>query len=161
MTEIVHHLKKPHYLVCVNKESYSEVAVKFAVYLAHRNKGYVSILHVIEVTDFQTLGSIANKMRKEMHENAQKVLNRMGEICHETGEMIPTIILREGLIASEILNVVENDNTFSMLLVGASPESTIKSKILPPLVSESGKRLQVPVLVVPGNLTEAQMAQLT
>lgn len=161
MVNVQHHVTKPHYLVCVNGEGYSEVALKFAGYLAHRNGGYVSILHVIETKDFQTIGKVAEKMRREMLDAAEVLLTHLSELCYETVEITPSVLIREGLIEAEIIKVIEEDRSINMLLVGAAPEATIRSKILPPLVSESGKRLQIPIMVVPGNLTENQIANLT
>lgn len=149
--------KKATYLVCVNAEQYSEVALHFTCNLAKRNNGSVLLLHVIEPADYQTIGIVADKMRKEMHDESQKLLNEMAGKAKEWSGIMPIVMVREGLIEDEIIAVVGEDPTIQMLIAGVSSESSKKSKIIPPLVSALGRKLLIPMLIVPGNITRQQM----
>jgi nucleotide-binding universal stress UspA family protein len=152
---------KVTYLVCVSKEPYSRVALQFACSLVDRDKNAaISILHVMEPADYQSFGSVAEKMRQERRNDAEKLLH---ELAHDVvdSKMTPIFMVREGLIEEEIMKVIEEDNSIQMLIVGAASETGAKSKIIPPLVSQIGTKLLIPILIVPGNLTEQQIEVLT
>ncbi len=150
-------LKKANYLVCVNAEEYSEVALHFTCHLAKKNNGSILLLHVIEPADFQTIGMIAEKMRKEKHAESQELLNELAGKAKEWSGIMPIVMVREGLIEDEIIAVVEEDPTIKMLVTGVSSESSKKSKIIPPIVSAIGSKLKIPMLIVPGTLTNEEM----
>lgn len=153
--------KKVNYLVCVNSEKYSEVALHFACSTAKQNNGSVIMLHVIEPADYQTLGSVADKMKKELTANAENLLNKLAGKVKEWSGITPVLMVKEGLIEDEIISLIEEDKSINMLVVGVAPETSIKSKIIPPIVSALGSKLHVPMLIVPGNLSTKQIEDLT
>lgn len=152
---------KVNYLVCVNSESYSEVALHFTCSLARQNNGSVIILHVIEPNDYQTIGSVANKIREEQTAESEALLKELAGKVKEWSGITPVLVMREGLIENEIIALIEEDRTINMLVAGTAPETSVKSKILPPLVAAIGRKLNIPMLIVPGNLTDKQIEDLT
>ena len=153
--------KKVNYLVCVNNEPYSEVALHFACKLAKNNNGLVTILHVIEPSDYHSLGGVEHAMRSEKHDDAQKLLDTLSSKAYEWSGIVPIVLLKEGQIEDEIIEVVGGDETVNMMLVGAAPDGANKSKILPPLVSSLGTKFAIPMMIVPGNLSEDKVKILT
>ena len=153
--------KKANYLVCVNSEEYSEVALHFTCYLARKNNGSILLLHVIEPADYQSIGMVAEKMRKEQHTESQKLLNELAGKAKDWSGIMPIVMVREGFIEDEIMAVIKEDRTIKMLITGVSSENSKKSKIVPPLVSALGSKLMIPMLIVPGTLTEQQMEDIT
>lgn len=150
-----------NYLVCVNSEEYSEAALQFACRLAKQNNGKIIILHVIEPVDYQSIGSIAEKMRREKIDEAEKLLIKLADKTATWFDRRPALLVKEGLIEEQIISLVEKDLSINMLIVGTAQETNIKSKILPPLVTNLGNKLQIPMLIVPGGLTEYQIKLLT
>ena len=153
--------KKENYLVCVNSEHYSEVALHFTCFLAKKDHGSILLLHVIEPADYQSLGMVADKMRKEKHEESQALLSELAKKAQEWSGVMPTVMVREGLIEDEIIAVVEADPSIKMLIAGVASESSKKSKIIPPLVSAISTKLLIPMLIVPGALTNQEMEDVT
>jgi nucleotide-binding universal stress UspA family protein len=154
-------IEKVTYLVCVNKEGYSRVALRFACALAksHPN-ATISLLHVMEPADYQSFGAVAEKMRTERKQEAEKLLHSLSEEVLDS-KMMPTLIVREGLIDDEIIKVVEEYGSIQMLIVGVANETSVKSKIVPPLVSQIGQKVHVPMMIVPGSMKDEQMILLT
>lgn len=150
-------IKKTNYLVCVNSEEYSEVALHFTCHLAKKNNGSIVLLHVIEPGDYQSIGMVAEKMRKERFNESQKLLNELAGKAKEWSGITPIVMVREGFIEDEIIAVVDEDSSIKMLITGVSKESSKKSKIIPPLVSALGSKLRIPMLIVPGTITKQQM----
>lgn len=152
---------KTNYLVCVNNEKYSEVALHFATKLAQSNNGSVTILHVIEPADYQSFGGVAAAMRSEQIQETEKLLDYLSQKVREWSNITPCLLATEGVIENEIISVVKNDSSINMLIVGAASSSSSKSKILPPLVASLGSKLSIPMLIVPGNMTDQKIEELT
>lgn len=144
---------KSDYLVCVNSEKYSEVALRFACKIAKGNNASVIILHVIEPSNYNSFGAIADKMLVESHQNANILLKSLSKIAHQEYNITSQLAVKEGLIEEQIIDFLENHDTVKMLLIGSSSnDGPIKSKVLPSLVEQTGKKLKVPINIVPGNL---------
>jgi nucleotide-binding universal stress UspA family protein len=149
------------YLVCVNKEDYSRVALRFACALVKNHpNATISLLNVMEPADYQSFGAVADKMRTERRQEAEKLLNCLSEEVLDS-KITPILIVREGLIEEEIIKVVEEYNNIQMLIVGVAHKTSIKSKIVPPLVSQIGQKVHVPMMIIPGSMKEEQIALLT
>lgn len=152
--------KQTNYLVCVNSEEYSEAALHFTCYLAKKNNGSVILLHVIEPSDYLSIGMVADKIRQEKHEESQKLLNELAGKAKDKSGLMPMVIVREGLIEDEIIAAVEEDPTIRMLIVGVSGKNSKKSKTTQLLVSTIGSKINIPMLVVPGTFTIQQMEEV-
>lgn len=148
--------RKTNYLVCVNSEDYSKIALKFACRIANKNNGIVTILNVIEPADYQSFALVADAIKEEKRQETEALLQSLAEEL----DVIPSFMVREGSIEEEIIKVVEEDTSISMLIVGATTEANVKSKVLPQLVAQLGSKLLIPMLIVPGNITEHQMDEL-
>lgn len=155
-------MPKSKLLICVNDTEYSRVALRFCCNKA-KNAGYpVEILHVIESMEYQNFLSMADVMRDEKHQEAEELLKRFSEEAYESFGITPSLMLKEGLVGEQIIAAVEEDHGINMLLVGTSPDNTAsRGKLIPWLASQLGKSLQIPMLIVPGNLTDQQINELT
>lgn len=148
------------YLICVNSEKYSEVALHFVSNMAKFNNGTIIIMHVIEPADYQSIGSVADKMREEKLQGAHVLLEKLAAKAKEWFGKKPEVIVKEGLIEGEIISVIKKDQSINMLVVGTASDSSAKSKILPPLVSSLGSKLMIPMIIVPGNLSNKRIGKL-
>jgi len=149
--------KKQHsLLVCVNKEHYSSVALKYACNMAKEHGYSLTVLHVSEPVAYKSLGSVEEKMLKENRDAAEKLLESLVDgICAPRGVM-PSLAMREGFIDEEILATIQEDPGIAMLILGSATDGhSGKSKVLPPLVSAMGNKTAVPLLIVPGNVEAA------
>lgn len=153
--------RKVNYLVCVNNEKYAEVALHYTCSIANRSDSSITILHVIEPADYQTLGAVADKMRQEKFAAAEKLLQNLSAKVQKWSNITPAVIVKEGLIEDQIIALANEDETIHMLIAGVAPETNVKSKIIPPIVSALGNKIHIPLMLVPGNLTEGQIDKLT
>lgn len=145
-------LKNKTYLVCVNSAEYSQTALQFACDLARQSQAAILLLHVVEPADYQTLGSVADKMRQEKHAESQTLLQELASKAHAWSQIMPMVMMREGFIEDEIIKVIAADPSITMLITGTSPQHSKKSKIIPQLVGALGGKLRVPMVVVPGEM---------
>lgn len=149
--------KKLSYLVCVNGEKYSETALHFASIMAQKNSASIILLHVIEPVDYQSVGSIAEKMRKEKFDEADKLLISLAGKIKKWVDITPIYMTKEGMIEEQIIAVIGEDKSINMVVLGAPPETSAKSKVLPTLVSSIGRKFHIPMLIVPGDITNKQI----
>ncbi len=149
------------FLVCVDKSDVSRVALHFACVKAKKRGGLVDMLHVIEPpADFQGLAAVAEKIREERREEAEELMQALAEEAGKVG-ITPSILLREGSIGEQIIEVAQEDFDINMLVLGASPSGSGSGRIISWLAGQLGDKLLIPLMLVPGNLTEQQIEELS
>lgn len=153
--------EKAKILVCVNSSEHSRAALRFASSKAKNTGCALTILHVVNATEYQNALAVGDVMRQEMRENAEKIVNAYAEEAKQWADMPSCIMIREGIIGEEIVNAVKEDSSINMLVLSTSPGSATRDNLLPWLVSRLGSELLIPMTVVPGNLTEQQIRALT
>lgn len=149
------------FLVCVDGREESRKALTLACLQAKRRNGVVDILHVMPPADFQTLGAIADRMRAERREEAEMLLKILAEEVNKTTGITPSFVLREGEIAEEIVAAVTEDPEVSMLVIAVAQPSATRGKLIAWLASQLGNKLLVPLMLVPGNLTDQQLEEIS
>jgi nucleotide-binding universal stress UspA family protein len=149
------------YLVCVDGTEQSRVAVRFACLRAKNTRGYVVLLTVIEPAEFQHWMAVEDVMNEERREEAEHLLHDLAAEVNEWAGVMPVFTVREGRIGNEILAAVEEDPTISFLVVGAAPLEAKRGKLISWLAGQLAGRLEIPLVIVPGNLTDEQLVNLT
>jgi hypothetical protein len=147
------------YLVCVDSREESRVALRLACMKAVARGSAVGMLHVIAPTDFQTLGVVADRMREEQKLEAEQLLKNLADEASATFGIRPGIILREGIIGEEILATALEDPDVNMLVIGIA-QATGRGTLAAWLAAQLGHKLFIPLLMVPGNLTDQQLQSL-
>ncbi len=145
------------YLVCVSDTPQSRVALKFACLKAQRGGGLVDILHVIPPPDFQTLFNVADRMQQERYEEAKTLLQDVCDEAYNLCGIRPSLLIREGQVGENILQAVHEDPSLDMLVLGASESGKSNDALISWLAAQLGEKLPIPLLLVPGNLTDQQI----
>jgi nucleotide-binding universal stress UspA family protein len=152
---------KPKCLVIVDDSAEWDRAVYYASRWAVRVNGGVVMLRVIETEDRnqQWLG-VADIMKAEADEIANAALDRASGRANGIAAITPERVIREGAPIDQILDVIENDVDIALLVLAASigPEGP------GPIVTALGKTVgsfPIPVVIVPGGLTDAEIDALS
>jgi nucleotide-binding universal stress UspA family protein len=149
------------FLACVADDDHSRTAARFAALRARNSKGRVDLLHVVAPPDFQHWAAIGALMREETAAEGQALLETIAdEIAHFAG-IHPTLHLKEGPIGEEILKHVEGDPSVNLLVVGAAPPEARKGSLISWLAGQLAGQLRIPLVVVPGTLTNDELQGLT
>lgn len=154
-------LRPSKFLVCVDHREESRVALRLACLKARQRGGMVAILHVVQPADFQTLHAIADKMREERRQEAEALMQSLAAEALAVTGAPPSLILREGSTGDEILGAAMEDPDASMLVIGVAQQSNSRGKLVSWLAGQLANRLLIPLLLVPGNLTDQQIQSLT
>lgn len=153
-------VKATKYLVCVDNREESKIALRLACMKANARGSQVCMLHIIPPADFQTLGAIADRMREERKQEGMALLNTLAEEAFGTYGIRPVIVLREGSTGDEIIAAAMEDADVNMIALGIAQQNTSRGKLAAWLASQLGSKLFVPLLMVPGNLTDQQLQSL-
>ena len=79
---------------------------------------------------------------------------------HDFAGFRPAVAVREGRRAEEVLKLIEEDPSIDILVLGAAPEGEGSNELVRGLSAQLTKRLTIPLTIVPGNLTDAQLAAI-
>lgn len=148
---------RPKFLVVIDDTAECDRAVYYASRRAARIGASVVMLKVIETHDRnqQWLG-VADIMRAEAHEDANAALDRAAARANGVAGITPERVIREGDVAQEILDTIEEDEDIAVLILGAGTGKEGPG----PLVANVGKSagtFPIPVAIVPGHLTDEDL----
>ncbi len=155
------HGHKPKCLVIVDDTAEWDRAVYYASRWAVRVGGGVVMLRVIETEDRnqQWLG-VADIMKAEADEIANAALDRAAGRANGVAAITPERVIREGVPSEQILDVIDQDVDISMLVLAASVGPEGPGPIIAALAKTVGS-FPIPVTIVPGNLTDAEIDGLS
>lgn len=148
------------FLICVSGQQESEAALRFACLSARKRNAKIALLHILEPADFQGLLSVTDTIRKEKEEEAQSLLNRMADMAKLHCNTMPSLILKEGRLGEEIIKAAQEISDLRMLILGLRHDSERGPKLASRLTDKMGSELHVPLLLIPGNLTQEQIEAL-
>lgn len=153
---------KMTYLVCINDKPHAKTAIRFACSRAKKTKSDVLMLYVIDPVDYNTMFSVADVIKQERIEQAEKTLAAHVEDAQKWCKITPKYTIREGFISDEIVKCIGEDNGIGLLVLGVAADgSSGKNKLLAQMVEGIGAAFHVPLLIVPGNLTDQQIKELS
>jgi len=136
-------------------------ALRYACRRAKRTGGKVAMLYVIPRIEAQQWASVGDLMRKEARDQAEEVLHRFSELVVAMTGNLPRLIIREGNTAEELLKTIDEDPNISVLVLGASTGPQGPGPLVANLSSKYAGNLRVPLTIVPGSLTDAQIDSIS
>jgi nucleotide-binding universal stress UspA family protein len=152
---------KAKYLVVIDDSPECDRAVYYASRRASRTQATVIMLRVIGTEDRnqQWLG-VADIMRAEAHEEANVALDKAAGRANGVAGITPERAIREGPPIDEILKLIDEDEDIAILVLAAG----IAAEGPGPLVSNIGHtagQFPIPVAIVPGHLSDAELDALS
>lgn len=148
------------FLVCVDDSKDCHVALRFASLRARNTGGYVVLLRVVEPGDFQHWVAVEKLMEEERREEAEALLTELAAEVQAFAGVRPVLAVREGRRVDEILRLIAEDPSINFLVLGAAPEGEGSNELVRGLSAELTKRLRIPLVIVPGNLTDSQLEEI-
>jgi len=149
------------FLVIVDDSEEMRVALRYAALRARHTGGKVALLYVIEPSDLQQWMAVETLMREERREEAEALLQKLaGEVGDLCGSL-PIVYIREGRRRDELLALIDEEPSISILVLasGTGPEGP--GPLVTHLVGKMSGKMRVPITVVPGSLSDEQIATLT
>jgi nucleotide-binding universal stress UspA family protein len=154
--------KAARIFLCVVDESEElSQALHYACRRAKSTGGRVALLYVIELAEFQHWMAIGNLMQEERREHAEEMLKVISStVQNQTGQM-PIIHIREGKVREELLKLIEEEQSISVLVLGAATGPDGPGPLVSYLVTKMAGRLRVPITIVPGSLSDDEIDEIS
>lgn len=149
------------FLLVVDQSPELRVALRFACRRAKATGGRIALLYVTEPADSSEWIAVGDLMREERRQEAEQRLQELSAVVQRlTGDM-PMLYLREGDVSAELLKLLDEEPTISILMLGADSGPKGPGPLVTNLTARYSGKLRVPMTIVPGSLTDAQVDAIT
>ncbi|MGO4853760.1 universal stress protein [Phaeovulum sp. W22_SRMD_FR3] len=138
---------------CLNAMRYA------AMRAAHTGAG-VTILSVIPPEEFQHWLGVADIMREEARERIVAHFEVFAKWMRDRQGVDPELVIREGVPATEILDVIANDPQIGVLVLGAGTDKSGPGPLVTQMTRNSGS-LPCPMTIVPGEMSKERLEAIT
>ena len=150
-------------LLCVVDDSEElRVALEYAALRSKRTGSRVALVYVIDLggAQFQHWTSVADLMREEARTEAEQVIGRAATQVQRWSGKMPILYIREGVRSDEVLSLVQEDPSISILVLAANTGPQGPGPLVTALTQKAVSQLAVPVVIVPGNLSDEDIEAL-
>jgi nucleotide-binding universal stress UspA family protein len=148
---------KERVFLCVVDESEElHQALRYACRRAKSTGGRVALLYVIEPVEFQHWMAVSHLMEEERREQAEEMLQVVASVVQKLSGATPVVYIREGKLTETLMQVIEEENNFSILVIGASTIGEGPGRLINYVMKRVGK-LPIPITIVPGSLSDEEI----
>ncbi|WP_340646797.1 universal stress protein [Phenylobacterium sp.] len=151
------------FLVIADDSAEFQVALRFACRRARSTGGHVALLRVIEPAVFEHWSGVREEIERAAREEAEAILQKMAEfVIAETGMPPEFIIEHADNTRAALRKVISEDPAIKILVLAASVEGRGPGPLVASIVKDGVKwgERKVPVTIVPGDLTNDEIADL-
>lgn len=149
---------KRKFLVIIDDTEECDRAVTFAAYRVRRTGGTVVLMGVIEPDDFQHWLGVEKIMRAEALEEVERLLDLRTARIATIGKIKVETVVREGRKAEEIEKLIDEDKDIAILVLAAGTSSEGPGPLVSAFASRGATALPIPVTIIPGGLSDDQIA---
>jgi nucleotide-binding universal stress UspA family protein len=151
------------FLVVADDTPEFQAALRFACRRARSTGGHVALLRVIEPAMFEHWSGVRDEIARQQRQEAEAVLQQTAEFVMDETGMAPEYLIKEADSARAALRQVLSEDPDIKILVLAS---AVGGRGPGPLISAIAKdgvqwgARKVPITIVPGDLTDEEIAGL-
>jgi nucleotide-binding universal stress UspA family protein len=149
------------FLVVVDESDEMGNALRYACRRAQHTNGHVALLQVLEPVEFQHWLGVGRVLESDARAQAELRLQSLAaEVFAQTGSM-PILHIREGQRAEQLVALLQEDQSISLLVLATASGGGNPGPLVTFLLGHLGRRVKVPVTLVPGELTQAEIDMLS
>ncbi len=149
------------FLCVVDESEEMGAALRFACRRASNSNGQVALLYVMQPAEFQHWMAIGERMREEAREEAEELLQVVASVVEKRTGYIPKTYIREGKVREVVVDLIDEEKDISLLILGAATGTDGPGPLVSYLVEKMAGQLRIPVTIVPGNLTDEQVDEIS
>lgn len=150
---------RPKFMVVIDGSPEAGRAVHFAARRTARTGASLIMLGVVTMAEtFEFLG-VGDAMREEAEEEVTRLLAAAADHAKESAGVTPEQVVLEGEKADCIRTLIERDQDISFLVLAASTDSAGPGPLVSGVASSS-QSFPVPIVIVPGDLTDDEIDAL-
>jgi nucleotide-binding universal stress UspA family protein len=144
------------FLVVVDESPEMRNALRYACRRAKRTGGRVALLYVMPPPEGQQWGAVVDLMREEARNEAEQVVARYADIAATLTGQPPAIYIREGKNRDALIKLLNEDRSICVLVLGAASSGEGPGPLVTAF-TRVGNQLRIPMTIVPGALSEAEI----
>jgi nucleotide-binding universal stress UspA family protein len=148
------------FLVVADQSAELKLALRFASRRARATGGRVAMLYVTEPAEAEWLG-VGDIMREERRAEAEQRLQELSTLVQTLSGEMPILYVREGTVREELLKLIDEEPSISILVLGADVGTGGPGPLVTALTGKAASKLHIPLTIVPGSLTEAEVDAIT
>jgi nucleotide-binding universal stress UspA family protein len=148
------------FLVVIDETEEMRVALQYAARRAHHTGGRVALLYVIEPSELQQWMAVETLMLEERREEAEELLRKLSAEVNDLAGTMPIVYIREGRRRDELLALLDEEPGISILVLAAGTGPEGPGPLITALLGRMSGRMRVPVTIVPGSLSDDEIAAL-
>ena len=147
---------RPKFLVVVDETPECERALRFAARRVTRTGASLLLLGIVSPPDnFEWLG-VGDAMRAEAEDEAQERLEAAAGTARSAAGVEPEQVVRVGDKDEAILDLINEDEDISFLVLAAGTAKEGPGPLVTSLAGKAASTFPVPVVIVPGSLTDEE-----
>ncbi|WP_339864112.1 universal stress protein [Paremcibacter congregatus] len=144
--------KKWKFLVIADDTPEFKKVLRLASLRAAKVNGSMVMLRIIQPSEFQHWMSVREIMEEEAMQEAEEMMNEFAREVKEISGLDCEKVIRKGEPGDVITQYIEEDQEIHMLVLGANVDGD-PGPLVKAFREELLNVLHMPVLVVPGNMT--------
>ena len=148
------------FLVVVDESQEMQKALRFACRRARHTGGRVAMLYVMERNEFQAVIGVGDLMREEARSEAERALQKIASDVQKQSGAMPILYLREGSRRDELMKLISEEPSVSILVLGASTGKGGPGPLVSAFTGRMVGELNIPITIVPGNLPDDVIDEL-
>ena len=151
------------FLVVADDTPEYQTALRFACRRARSTSGHVAILRVIEPAVFEHWSGVREEIERQAREDAEALLQQSAEFVQaETGLPPEYLIVHADSVRTALRDVIGGDPQIKIIVLATATGNRGPGPLVASLAKDGvrwGAR-KVPVTLVPGDLTDDEIADL-
>ena len=148
------------YLVVIDENTESEIALRFAARRAVKTGGGVEILTLIAPAEFVAFGGVQATIEDEARIHAEAlVAGAAGTLLEESG-LRPSITVRQGDGPKIIREMIAENADIAALVLGAAASGPPGPMVAHFAGADAGA-LPIPLMIIPGSLSREAIDRLS
>ena len=152
--------KNKFFLVVVDETEELHQALHFACARAKSIDANIALVYVITPNNFGHWASVDALMREEAREKAEEIIKTHSDYANSFTGKTPLVYIREGETTDQILQLIEEEEQICQLVLGANTKSDSAGPIVNYITGKGAARCKIPVVIVPGSLSDDQIEML-
>jgi hypothetical protein len=151
------------FLVIADDSAEFQAALRFACRRARSTGGYVALLKVIEPAVFEHWSGVRDEIARQMRDEAEATLHDVGDyVLQETGFPPEFLIETADSTRAALKQVLAKDEDIKILVLAAAVGGRGPGPLVASIAKDGVKwgDRKLPVTIVPGDLTDEEIALL-
>lgn len=151
------------FLVVADDSPEFEAALRFACRRARSTGGYVALLRVIEPAVFEHWSGVREEIARQQRQEAENSLQQSAEYVQAETGLAPEFLIKEAdSTRAALKQVLSEDADIKILVLAAAVGGRGPGPLVSSIAKEGVKwgSRKVPITIVPGDLTDDEIAEL-